>query len=360
MPQEFFDPGELADWLRELAKSDGITTARLRNSSLLKHAHMPDTWSQDVAVARLLDLIRDAIAQLSRANAEIAITALNLNQEIDAPTPTRRYRNLIRRLETRNAAARGDDKPEPWSGPLHVTSLAKRWKGLVGELARAITVSIDAHNRDGWGAFPIPDDATLQPFIVDRLEASYFLDKHRACREAITQRWLTAHLGPSHMPSIDHYVARARYSGVPGGNANVPTRIAPLLNCASGEAEVGLDGWVTSKMYFPNALQDGQSVFFSSRVSYDTDQPMDPVASIQVTSLGIRKLIMRVQFDPEQTPSRCWVFAGHNYSDMRKPPKPEDSSTFREPNGIGYVDYEESNCRPGWSYAICWEWDQAC
>lgn len=196
----------------------------------------------------------------------------------------------------------------------------------------------------------------LQPFVVERLEVTYFVDRRRICTETITERWLIADLSyTKDLKSIDHYKVRARYQGVQAGEERPRTEILPMLNCRAGVTEVQEDGWLTAPMYFPAPLHHNERVFFASRVKHHANIPMYPAAFLQVTSLGIINLIMRVQFDPSAVPAVCWVYGGPNAADVTN--ESNEESRLHLPNELGYVEYQTENCPPGWCYTIRWKWN---
>ena len=240
--------------------------------------------------------------------------------------------------------------------------LGARWRRLRNELGAHVLAEVENRNEHGWDTHHssrrFKDASDFQPFIVHRLEATYFIDQRRVCTETVTQRRITAELTETEgANTIDHYVVRAKYSDPVDGEEQANMEILPVLNCRAGAITIQPDGWLATQIYFPEALAHGDSVFFTTRVRYTTRRPVQPSAFIQVTSLGIMELIMRVQFHPKMAPSVCWVYGGTSASEAAQVPQGLDKVRMRHPNRLGYVEYTDMNCPPGWIYAIGWKWD---
>jgi hypothetical protein len=233
--------------------------------------------------------------------------------------------------------------------------------GISEELAAGIVAEIGRRNRQGWNEGsqrrPVLGEPELQPFVVDRLEVTYFVNSSRICTETVTQRWLSVDLNDAvGIEAVDRYKVRTKYVTEESARSSLTTKILPLMNCTAGEPEIDASGWITTAMHFPQAVGHGESVFFASRVKYSTETAMEPPVYIQVTSLGIVHLIMRVQFDPDASPSLCWAYGG-----SRDPSEGVVRGTYEggrmlTPTRLGYVEYVTENCPPGWFYAIGWSW----
>jgi hypothetical protein len=346
---------DLGDWLGELAVGRGVTVGKLLKVSVLGDCVMPSDWSSVHRVAVLLDLMRDVAGSLpDLMDRQIALVALNQYAGIAGGSPAERF-EALRELYS-DGLAPGD------TSPVTRSRLTTRWRRLRREFGARILVEIKNRNENGWethsSSGQLKDASDFQPFIVDRLEVTYFIDEHRVCTETITQRWITADLGESKgAKAIDHYVVRAKYSDVVEGAARTETEISPILNCRAGATTIQPDGWLATHIYFPEPLGHGGSVFFATRVRHTTSRPVQPAAFIQVTSLGIKDLIMRVQFHPSTVPSLCWVYGGTSVSDGIQAPRGLDRDRVRNPNRLGYVEHSDKNCPPGWFYTIGWKWD---
>jgi len=346
----------LGDWLSELAAGRGVTVNKLLHSPTLGKCRMPSDWSSINRVAVLLDLIRQVADEFPRQmDRQITLVALNQFAGIAGRSPAERFEGLASRYAYPRSAGK-------ISG-VTVRRLALRWRRLRDEFGRHIWTEIEARNVNGWEAYrtspQLTDASDFQPFVVPRLEVTYFIDQRRVCTETITQRWITADLKESKgIDSIDHYKVRAKYSEPLAGEERTNTEISPLLNCHAGATTIQPDGWLTTLMYFPEPLADGDSVFFATRVRHITSRPVEPAAFIQVTSLGILELIMRVQFHPSTVPSLCWVYGGTSVSEGVQTPRDLDQDRVRKPNHLGYVEYRDTNCPPGWFYTIGWKWDK--
>ncbi|MGP0022274.1 MAG: hypothetical protein ACLPKE_02745 [Streptosporangiaceae bacterium] len=347
-------PG-LGDWLSELATGRGVTVSKLLHASIMKDCLMPSDWSPVHRVAVLLDLIRYVADRLpDPVDQQIALVALNQYAGIAGGSPTERFEALVARYADRKTAGN--------TSSVTTRRLAMRWRRLRGELGARIWVEIKNRNENGWNTYrssqQLRDASDFQPFIVHRLEVTYFIDQRRVCTETITQRWITADLTESReTKAIDHYVVRAKYSDLVDGGERTRTEISPVLNCLAGATTIQPDGWLSTQIYFPEPLAHGDSVFFATRVRHTTSRPVQPAAFIQVTSLGVMELIMRVQFHPSMVPSLCWVYGGTSVDEGMQAPRDPDRDRVRNPSQLGYVEYSDKNCPPGWFYTIGWEWD---
>jgi hypothetical protein len=345
---------ETAAWLARAARGSGLTLARLVSSDLIRACDVPDGWSLRYTAITLQDLICEATRGLPDAlDSRVALAALNQMPEVVGASPTGRFKSLSQ-LEM--------SRPVPdFRAPVHPSTLARHWRGIRRDLATVILTEIDHRNGTGWTKYAkivqMHKGVDLQPFVIERLEVTYFIDKDRVCTETMTQRWLKADLSDSEgLSSIDHYKVRAMYRDPQDGQELPTTEILPMLNCRAGATDVGQDGWLMTPMYFAKPVPHRGTVFFASRVRHVTSVPIDPAAFIQVTSLGIIKLIMRVQFDPGAVPTVCWVYGGASETGGKDAPREAVDARWRSPNALGYVEYRTENCPPGWYYTIGWEW----
>jgi hypothetical protein len=350
---------DLVEWLAKLASGQGITIKKALRASILEACLMPPDWSLAYRMSALLELIREVAEGLAAPlDSRIALVALNQFPGIAGATPADRFSRFSLR-EAESSASAGSTH-----SPASPQSIARRWHGIRHELAEQILAEIENRNDKGWTEYSAEGEmlaaSDFQPFVVDRLEVSYFIDQGHVCTEAITQRWVSADLNEAKGTStIDHYKVRARHSDLKDDRTPANTEILPMLNCRPGATIIRPDGWLTTLMYFPEPLRNSESVFFATRVKQKTSLPVHPAASIQVTSLGVMKLIMRVQFHPNAVPSSCWVYSGTSAADAEGEHAPNDPDHTRllTPNDLGYVEYRDKNCPPGWFYTVGWEWD---
>jgi hypothetical protein len=348
---------DLAGWLGKLASGQGISIKKTLRASILDACMMPPDWTSAYRISALLELIREVADGLTEPlDSRIALVALNQFPGIAGATPSDRFS----RFGLREAERSGCSTHSPASAQ----SFARRWHDIRHELAEQVLAEIENRNDSGWTEYSAEGEmlaaSDFQPFVVNRLEVTYFIDQGHVCTEATTQRWVSADLNEAGGTStIDHYRVRARHSGLKDDRAPADTDILPMLNCRPGATTIRPDGWLTTLMYFPEPLRNGESVFFATRVKQRTNLPVHPVASIQITSLGVLKLIMRVQFHPNSVPSSCWVYSGTSVADAEgeHAPNDPDHTKLLRPNDLGYVEYREQNCPPGWFYTVGWEWD---
>ena len=345
---------KIATWLVRAAARQGLTLNKILKSSSLDLSSLPRRWPHRYSAARVFDLICEAAKKLPERDSAIALVALNQFPGVGGSKLSERFENLAR------SEALGPSKEE--SPAKESRDLVKRWSKLRIELARRIRDEMNLRERDGWEKYvstvPKPGESELQPFVVDRLEVTYFVDERRVCTHTITQRWISVDLADAYgTASVDHYKVRARYTDASGRYEHEGVEILPMINCRAGSSEVGRDGWLMTEMKFPEPLRNGQKLFFASLVKYSTVTPMDPPALIQVTSHGILQLIMRVQFHVETAPRACWVYGGREQAVARVAPGDGQLGQWRLPNQLGFVEYDAKNCPAGWFYAIGWKWD---
>lgn len=344
----------VAGWLHSLGRGEGLTVAKALRSPLLEECDIPAEWPRNVAGTRLVEAVTKAIQQLPNEDDRlICLAVFNRLPPISGNKSSSRLQQLVRLLGEAGELRSGRTRDSP--------SMKRRWATLRLNLAVHVIAEIERRNRDGWLADRDPaqeqDGAALQPFVVDRLEVAHFIDRNRICTETMTHRLLTADrtdLDESEL--IDHYIVRARYAGgeLDGEHAERPD-ILPFLNCTGGDTIVSADGWVSRPMYFPKALGHDESIYFASRVTYKGRGPTDPLAYIQVTSLGVLKLHLRVQFDPEFVPASYWVYGGPQDPELGSATK--QAEPVGKPNQVGYIEYEADDCPPEWFYAVGWTWD---
>lgn len=347
---------EASAWLRKAAGGQGLTIDKLLDSSVIRACAVPSEWSHLFTAVTLQDLVRDQIEELPNSlDRDAALVALNIMPEVTGASPTARFENLGRCHQSKSVSSR--------PAIVHASTFARHWRRSCYDLAARMLTEIARRNEAGWDeyekVFQMRMGVDLQPFVVERLEVSYFIDQHHVCTETITQRWLRADLTyAEHASFIDHYKVRARYLDPQTGQKLPSTEILPYLNCRAGPTEVRQDGWLTTPMYFSEPVPHNGTVFFATRVKHRTTMPVDPAAFIQVTSLGIMELIMRVQFEPSVTPGSCWIYGGPSAAEGEHEPEEAKSARLRTPNALGYVEYHTENCPPGWYYTIGWKWPE--
>jgi hypothetical protein len=342
------DTEQVVTWLRQASRGHGLTPSKVLASPLLDLCSMPESWAPMVRGARLLDLIVECAAEFSRdLDSDLALTALGHHGRSQGPTQSRRFRQLIELLSR-------TDNPTAVSG----AALRARWRRLSIELAKRTATAAISLAPSEW-EMRSPTSASAedapQPFFVERLEVAYFIDSKGVCTETITQRWLSADLSYEGADAeIDHYRVRARYLGAGGEELVADTWIYPLLNCVAEEARINADGWMSINARFPHPLRHGEETFFATRVRYKTDMRCEPPLYIRVTTMGVRDLVMRVQF-AGGAPQQVWFYGGPI------DPEAKGSDDLRrieaQPNEVGYVEYVAENCPSGWFYAVGWTWD---
>jgi hypothetical protein len=194
---------------------------------------------------------------------------------------------------------------------------------------------------------PTTDSSGFEPISIERLVATHYM-KGKNTVDSTTERWITATVD-----GIDRYRVRTWAA------AGTDIKILPLLNCTAGSTESvdmggGLEGRIT-EMLLPEKLMAGQMAFFASRVLYSKGTEWD-FAEVQVTSLEIRELVLRIQFDTTiPLPKACWSYADRPDVDSHIRP-PQDSDRYLLITSCGYVDHTFLGCRSGAKYGIHWIW----
>jgi hypothetical protein len=343
---------DIATWLVHASRGNGLSIRKVLDSPLDLSA-LPREWNSFYSAWRVHELICECAKQLQDGDSEIALTALNQFFAVTDTTLYGRFKLLCvnDQLGVSIAARR----------LTHWHSAARRWSYIRPDLARRIHQELQRRARTGWeetfvGADPESD---IQPFIVERLEVTYFFNQHKAFTHSATERWLSVELPSAERQSpVDHYKVRARY--IYGSNKNVvhQTEVEPILNCRRGRTQVGRDGWLMTEMCFPEPVKNGDKVFFASLVrSVGEEAPTIPLVYIHVTSYGIKNLAMRIQFHPNAAPKACWVYRGLQEPDRGSAPSAEDRDLWRKPSSLGFLEHVEEGCPPGLYYALGWRWD---
>ena len=344
---------KITTWLVRAASRDGLTIKKIFDSPL-DRSTIPQEWNRIYSAARLLDLVSECAKRLPDGDRQIALAALNQFFPVTGTTLAERFKDLC--ANDRLGVSIAGGRLKHWRGASH------RWSQIRPELARSIHQRLKERIRTGWelGTFAgaDPEGRDIQPFIVDRLEVTYFFNQHRSFTHSVTERMLIAVLSNAEgQSSVDHYKVRARYTDASNSQTVRQTEITPLLNCRRGRTEIGQDGWLMTEMCFPEPLQDGEKVFFASLVRSEAEGPTLPLVYIQVTSHGIVHLEMRLQFHPNATPRACWVYRGSEEPGRGSAPSAGERDRWREPTSLGYVEHVAQNCTPGFYYAIGWTWD---
>lgn len=344
---------EIARWLVRAASGSGLSTKKVLDSPL-DRSSLPQEWNTFYSASRLLELIYECARQLPDGGSEIALTALNQFFPITGATLADRFKGLC--VNDRAGVSVAGRRLTHWR------NVARLWSHTRPELARRIHEGLQQRAQSGWeeGAFAgaDPEGGDVQPFIVERLEVTYFFNQHRSFTHSATERWLSAELpGAEGQSSIDHYKVRARYTDTSDSETAQQTEIEPILNCRRGRTRVGRDGWLMTEMYFPEPVKNGQKVFFASLVRSEGETPTIPLVYIHVTSHGIMDLVMRLQFHPNAAPKTCWVYRGALEPNRGSAPSVEDHDRWRQPSSLGYVEHVAESCAPGLYYAVGWTWD---
>jgi hypothetical protein len=344
---------QIAAWLARAATRGGLSGKKVLDSPL-DLSSLPPEWNRLYSAARFVELICDCARNLPDGDSQIALTALNQYFAVTGATLTDRFKGLCT-IKHQEPSVTGRQLAS-WR------SAANRWRDIRPNLALRIQQALQERVENGWGAGHFagadPEGRDLQPFVVERLEVTYFFDQHGAFTHSITERWLSAELPTGEeQASIDHYKVRARYTDRSIDENAQQTEIIPLLNCRLGRTEVGQDGWLMTEMLFPEPVRNGGKVFFASLVRSAAEAPTAPLVYIQVTSYGIVRLVMRLQFHANATPRACWVYRGVREPDRESAPDLGDRDRWRIPSSLGYVEHVAENCPPSWYYAVGWTWE---
>jgi hypothetical protein len=190
-----------------------------------------------------------------------------------------------------------------------------------------------------------------QPVTFDRMIVTHHL-RGQVVVESVSERWITAE-----EDGLSRYVVRAYARNDPPKRPNL--EIQPLLNCRLGpvrRVEFG-DGTEAqlAEMLFPKTLRRGEKLFFATRVIAEEPGPTHS-REVQVTTHGVKNLIMRVQFDHSiPLPKRAWYFA--EIPDLDRLIPPEDGDTrYVENSEVGFVEREFGRGVATAKYGLAWQW----
>ena len=130
--------------------------------------------------------------------------------------------------------------------------------------------------------------------------------------------------------------------------------IADTINCEIGErttSKADSGQWLlTAELLLPAPLDIGESCFFANTVLLsEFGAPLkeeDPTEYVGFTVTGQRadRVELRLQFEPNDLPSKCWIFPGGPELDKWKEPA-ADSGRIISPSRLGFIDYPISRSR---------------
>lgn len=224
------------------------------------------------------------------------------------------------------------------------------WTTAAPRLAAGLEARIVELNRnDGWSQYRetgphIP--ATTFPISFDRTDVLYRFQGRRGV-QSISYRWLTAH------DEVDHYEAVGWYYNEP----DAPVEIEPLANCSlDGPLTELLQGGHSGRLKFSRQLKAGETYFFAYSTYFRSQRPCRPVILYEVRGLSMRSLTLRVQFDPADLPSKCWVFDVGAQLEAVRPPDASAPEVL-DLAANGFVQHEFISCEHGRKYGLRWTWD---
>lgn len=196
-------------------------------------------------------------------------------------------------------------------------------------------------------------DPTFDPFIYNDVVVTVKY-RGRAVASRVTERRVTAVL-----PGVDRYTVRTSTSSEPNSAPSID--IVDTINCEIGEkaiSEVSAGNWLlTAELLLPAPLSIGESCFFANTVLFSESREAHPRGYAGFTVMGQRadRVQLRVQFDSNALPRKCWVFPGGPELDIWKEPETE-SGRIVSPSRFGYIDYQFRDLARANTVAIAWKW----
>lgn len=229
------------------------------------------------------------------------------------------------------------------TGPLDETlqRLYVLWREAVGE-ARAATQGKPSSPR-------LPDTTTSsggQPFTIERMTVTHYL-RGRSVQRSTTERWVIAEEA-----DVSHFLVPRRVGG-----PHTPL-VRPLLNCRRGtvrrtETAEG-DAAEVVEILFPHPLRRREAFFFAIETTEDSGTETF-FREVQETARAIHRITIRVQFDLDDMPYRCWCFGAISDVERLIPPLDGDSR-YLFVSEAGYVEFEFVGVTPSAKYGIAWQW----
>ena len=346
--------GSIERGLRELGDGRGASVRKLADAHspglrAIIDAVRPEleaNWSIEDKAAAALDVILQTLATFRNENWK-AVTEAAYGQ------PEEQYRGPqfdTRAARWRERAQRDEDLQD---GPA-MKSRLETYRGFfvnaVSRLSEDVEQMFQALNREpsAWERYRRhePSSPTHLPVTFERVDVLFRLQGNVGVQQ-LTYRWLKALEPISEIEVVGWYYSQA----------DADLDIVPLANCTlDGELDDLPRGGRIGALKFARTLNPGDDYFFAYSINYRSEKPCRPVVSHEVRGRATKLLTVRVQFDPQAMPDRCWCFEAIGELDgQRVPSLGSDRDLVVSANG--YVDHEFKDAVFGRKYGIMWRWE---
>lgn len=196
------------------------------------------------------------------------------------------------------------------------------------------------------------ESAAFDPFVYLDLTLTVTIVGQRIS-ERVTERTIQAT-----SDGVDRFILRAAIYRQSPEQADI--ELKALLNCRIGR----IDTIKTSEpneirradVLLPHPLLRGETCFFATSATYHRDAGSDDFTQVEVTGQRADRVRVRVQFDPNAVPLRCWTFEGGPEADKWLEPV-GDSTRLRAISELGYVEHEFRDLPAASKAGLVWRWE---
>lgn len=315
-------------------------------SRIMQAAQTPGTWPVDAKAAAVLAVIYEIADQLPRPGWKAAAqAALRIPAE---QFTSSECESLAGRFKALARSERAQDSDVSGRAAAH----RGYWTLAASHMARSLEARLNEINgleglwhryREGEPQLP----PRSMPLTFERTDVLYRFEGYRGI-ECISYRWLIAH------SEVDHFEPMGWYYNQP----DAPVIVTPLANCSlQGPYRELPQGGRGADLIFSHALAPDERYFFAYSTLFNSDQPCRPTILYEVRGQGIQHLVVRVQFDPDAMPTKCWYFDVDEQSEGWQIPVADAPELLRISRN-GYVEYEFVGCIRGHKYGLRWIWPQ--
>lgn len=200
----------------------------------------------------------------------------------------------------------------------------------------------------------VDNDPSFDPFILNNAIV-YGVVKGRHSVERTIERRVTAT-----KDNVSHYVQRV--SCDPGGSSTQIDLVA-AMNCEIGRTKLlsvpGEQLLLVADVLLPESLSVGDSCVFTTTAVISAPRATQPTkigaVSFAVSAQRVDHLCIRVQFEKNDLPRKCWAFPEGSMLDRWIEP-PDDSDRILRVSRFGFVEQEFHNPARASTVAVVWIW----
>lgn len=321
----------------------------------------PATTTAEQRARALWRLIQEELGRIGLPEGHKRRTALKAALHLDpANTATTLDRRLIYARDQGHFGSKqyGYDRLRKW------------WGGGVRQLGHAVDHRLAnlCEHPEQWQRYfkeedqkrPVrPLSQGAQPVFLNLLLTTVFM-RGRAPRRRVAERLVTAQ-----RDNVDHYLARA-WPGPPGIEPTV--RVNAIWNCRAEPLPFTPRGPVLSRLYFPQALGEGEQHYFSSEIVSDDVADERPYVNVEVDHFGIAAgrltpdgipiagLTIRIKFQEGNFPEAAWWYAEVTETErFNRPPDGDPRRLHWTSQGCLQHTFTQS-CEPRENYGVAWVW----